>query len=332
MYPASTAAPEAQPQRYGLLLVPQFSLIALASVVDPLRLANAVLERQAYVWVTMGAGPEPVVSSDGIRVVPDGSMDEARVFDCVFVIGPNPIPRRGFGEISAWLRRQAARGAAVGGVDTGAYYLAHAGLLKDHRCTIHWEDRERLLEHFPQLQVTQRLFEVDRDRYTCSGGVSPLDMMTWLLSRPPGSRELAEQVAHLLVTQRRSADEVQNVPLRERFANVPRPVLDALELMEGNAEEPLTVAEIARYLGTSRRTLERLFALHLGTTPSARYRELRLARARLAVLRSQRSLDEIAQSCGFATLSHFVASYRRQYGTTPAAERGRRAAAARAEG
>ena len=329
-----TASPRTQaapPQRYGLLLVPQFSLIALASVVDPLRLANAVLGREAYVWVTMGTLGQPVVSSDGIRVVPDSSLDDARAFDCVFVIGPNPIPRRGFGEISAWLRRQAASGAAVGGVDTGAYYLAHAGLLAEHRCTIHWEDRERLLEQFPTLQVTQRLFEVDRDRYTCSGGVSPLDMMTWLLSRPPGSRELAEQVAHLLVTQRRSADELQNVPLRERFANVPRPVLDALELMEGNTEEPLTVAEICRYLHTSRRTLERLFAAHLHTTPSARYRELRLARARLAVLRSQRSLDEIAQSCGFATLSHFVASYRRQFGATPAAERHPRSGA-RGEG
>ena len=328
--PSSRVTP-APPQRYGLLLVPQFSLIALASVVDPLRVANAVLGREAYVWFTMGTNVEPVVSSDGIRVVPDSSLDDAQAFDCVFVIGPNPIPRRGFGEISSWLRRQAAGGAAVGGVDTGAYYLAHAGLLKDHRCTIHWEDRERLLEQFPTLQVTQRLFEVDRDRYTCSGGVSPLDMMTWLLSRPPGSRELAEQVAHLLVTQRRSADELQNVPLRERFAHVPRLVLDALELMEGNTEEPLTVAEIGRYLRTSRRTLERLFLAHLRTTPSARYRELRLARARLAVLRSQRGLDEIAQSCGFATLSHFVASYRRLYGTTPAAERSQRTAS-RAEG
>ncbi|MGA1287096.1 MAG: GlxA family transcriptional regulator [Rubrivivax sp.] len=311
-------------QRYGLLLVPQFSLIALAAVVDPLRLANAVLERKAYEWVTLGLSTEAVMSSDGIRVVPDASLSEGLSFDTVFVIGPNPIPRRGFTEIAAWLRRQAARGAAVGGVDTGAYYLAQAGLLRDHRCTIHWEDRERLLENFPSLQVTQRLFEIDRDRYTCSGGVSPLDMMTWLLSRTPGSRELAEQVAHLLVAQRREPDALQNVPLRDRFANVPAPVLDALELMEGNLEGPLHIDEIAHYLRTSRRTLERMFAQHLQTTPSRKYLELRLARARLAVLRSQRSLDDIAQSFGFASASHFVARYRQMHGRTPAADRAAR--------
>lgn len=321
-----TATPP--PQRYGLLLVPQFSLIALATVVDPLRLANAVLERPAYVWVTLGLAGEPVISSDGIRVVPDAGLADGLAFDTVFVIGPNPIPRRGFGEISAWLRRQAARGTAVGGVDTGAYYLAQAGLLTDHRCTIHWEDRERLLENFPGLQVTERLFEVDRDRYTCSGGVSPLDMMTWLLSRPPGSRELAEKVAHLLVAQRREADALQNVPLRERFANVPAPVLDALELMESNLEEPLHVDELAHYLRTSRRTLERLFAQHLQTTPSRKYLELRLAHARLAVLRSQRSLDDIAQSFGFVSTSHFIVRYRQAHGRTPAVDRAGRTALA----
>lgn len=321
---ASSDSPPARPQHYGLLLVPQFSLIALAAVVDPLRLANGVIGHEAYRWVTLSPKGEAVNSSDGIQVVPGGGLADGFVFDVVLVIGPNPIPRRAPSDVIAWLRRQAASGSALGGVDTGAWYLAQAGLLNGYRCTIHWEDRERLLEQFPQLTVTQRLFEVDRDRYTCSGGVSPLDMMTWLMTRPPGSRLLAEQVAHLLVAQRRSADDMQNVPLRDRLANVPAVILDALELMESNLEEPLSVAEICHYLRTSRRTLERLFVHHLQSTPARKYLELRLAWARLAVLRSQRSLDDIAQASGFQSLSHFIARYRRVHGRTPAADRTRR--------
>ena len=323
----STAASPPVLQRYGLLLVPQFSLIALAAVVDPLRVANSVLGHRAYQWATLGAGWGPVISSDGIRVVPDASLGEGLIFDTVLVIGPNPIPRRGFAEVSAWLRRQAARGVVLGGVDTGAYYLAHAGLLAGYRCTIHWEGRVRLLETFPGLQVTNRLFEIDRDRVTCSGGVSPLDMMTWLLSRPPGNRALSEQVAHLLLAQRRDADEMQNMPLRERFSNLPAAVLDALELMENNVEEPLSVGEIGHYLNTSRRTLERLFSQHLGSTPARKYLEMRLERARLAVLRSQRGLDDISQSYGFASVSHFIDRYRRLHGCTPASDRQRRTSA-----
>lgn len=315
------AAPPTVLQRYGLLVVPNFSLIALSAVADPLRLANGVLERKVYEWVVLGTDAAPVASSDGIRVVPERTIADGDRFDAVFVIGPNPIPRRGFGEISAWLRKQATRGAALGGIDTGSFYLARAGLLDGYRCTIHWEDRDVLLEQFPHLIVSNHLFEIDRDRYTCSGGVSPLDLMTFLLSQSPGSRELAEQVADLLVAQRRAHDESQTVPLRQRLAAAPKLLVDAIELMESNLEEPLTPLEIASYLGVSRRTLERVFQQVLGMSPAQKYMALRLARARIAMLRTQRGLDEVAAASGFASASHFVTRYREAFGRTPMADR-----------
>lgn len=320
------SAPKAATElrRYGLVLIPNFSLIALAAVVDPLRLANGVLGYRAYEYLTLGFERDAVASSDGIRVLPDLALADSGEFDAVFVIGPNPIPRRGYGEVSNWLRRQAARGAALGGVDTGSVYLARAGLLDGYRCTIHWEDRDVLQERFPQLIVSNHLVEIDRDRYTCSGGVSPIDLMTWLLSRPPGSRQLAAQVSDLLVALQRSPDERQTVPLRQRFSHVPAALVDALEMMESNLEEPLKPDEIAGYLGVSRRTLERLFLRHLGVSPAHKYLEIRLERARLAVLRGSRGLDEVAQSVGFATLSHFIARYRQAFGATPAADRSAR--------
>lgn len=308
-------------QCFGFLLVPNFSLIALSSVVDPLRLANMALGRTAYEYVTIGLRDEPVRSSDGIRVLPDQVMGESSRFDAVFVIGPNPIPKRGYGETSHWLRQLAAQGTTLGGIDTGSYYLAKAGLLDGYRCTIHWEDRETLLEQFPGLLVSNRLFEIDRDRYTCSGGVSPLDLMTFVLRRPPGSRELAQQVSDLLVSHQRSPDENQSLPMRYRYANLPEVVLEALEIMESNVEEPLTPGEIADYLKFSRRQLERLFQEHVNASPSRKYLEIRLARARLSVLRTSRPIDEIALSCGFATPAHFITRYRELYGRTPQAER-----------
>lgn len=308
-------------QRFGFLLVPNFSLIALSSAVDPLRLANMALGRTAYEYVTVGLRDEPVQSSDGIRVLPDQVMGETSRFDAVFVVGPNPIPKRGYGETTHWLRRLAAQGITLGGIDTGSYYLAKAGLLNGYRCTIHWEDRETLLEEFPELLVSSRLFEIDRDRYTCSGGVSPLDLMTFVLRRPPGSRELAQQVTDLLVSHQRSQDENQSLPMRYRYANMPEVLLEALEIMESNVEEPLTPGEIADYLKLSRRQLERLFQEHVKISPSRKYLEIRLARARLSVLRTNRRIDGIALSCGFATPAHFIARYREVYGNTPQAER-----------
>ena len=313
--------PDASVQRFGFLLVPNFSLIALSSAVDPLRLANMALGRPLFEYVTLGLEADPIISSDGIRVLPDRVIGETLIFDTVFVVGPNPLPNKGFADITRWLRQLAARGVTLGGIDTGSYYLAKAGLLNDYRCTIHWEDREALIEEFPRLNVTTRLFEIDRDRYTCSGGVSPLDLMTFVLRRPPGSRELAQRVSELLVSQQRSLDENQAIPIRYRYANLPEVLLEALEMMENNVEEPLTPTEIADYLKISRRQLERHFQAFVKTSPSRKYLEIRLARARLSVMRTTRRIDDIAQACGFSSSAHFIACYRETYGNTPQAER-----------
>ena len=321
--PVTPAPPQVDTpvQRFGFLLVPNFSLIALSSAVDPLRLANMALGRTTFDYVTLGVQAEPIMSSDGIRVLPDRLIGETLAFDTVFVVGPNPIPNKGFSEITRWLRQLAAQGVTLGGIDTGSYYLAKAGLLNDYRCTIHWEDREALIEEFPRLNVTTRLFEIDRDRYTCSGGVSPLDLMTFVLRRPPGSRELAQQVSELLVSQQRSLDESQASPIRYRYANLPEVLLEALEMMESNVEEPLTPAEIADYLKISRRQLERQFQTFVKTSPSRKYLEIRLARARLSVMRTNRRIDDIAQACGFSSSAHFISCYREIYGNTPQAQR-----------
>lgn len=308
-------------QRFGFLLVPNFSLIALSSAVDPLRLANMALGFKAYEYVTIGVRDEAISSSDGIRVLPDQTIGQTSHFDTVFVVGPNPIPKTGYAETSKWLQRLASQGTALGGIDTGAYYLAKAGLLKGYRCTIHWEDREALLQEFPQLLVSSRIVEVDRDRLTCSGGVSPLELMTWMLRRPPGGRELAQQVSDLLISHQRNPDETQSLPLRYRYANLPESLLDALEIMESNVEEPLSASEIADYLKISRRQLERQFREYLDTAPARKYLEIRLARARLSVLRTNRKIEEIAMACGFKTTAHFIERYREIYSNTPQSER-----------
>ena len=107
---ASTAPADLNVQRFGFLLLPNFSLIALSSAVDPLRLANMALGQRVFDYVTLGVSAEPVLSSDGIRVLPDQVMGESDRFDTVFVIGPNPIPKQGYADITRWLRRLAAQG------------------------------------------------------------------------------------------------------------------------------------------------------------------------------------------------------------------------------
>ena len=231
--PAADAA-----YRFGFLVVPDFTLIGLGSAVDPLRLANQVAGRTVYEYVTLSETGAAVRSSDGIRVVPDASIAGAPGLDAVLVIGPNPIPKRGIEPIVRWLRRLAHAGVALGGVDTGSYFLARAGLLNGYRCTIHWEDMDELLGRFPRLIVSPNLFEVDRDRCSSSGGIAAVDMMIHLIGLGSGSHRLAAAVSELLICEHRGPDERQRVPLRSLLGPGSQKLLEAVTLMECNSARP----------------------------------------------------------------------------------------------
>lgn len=311
-------------RRVAFLLVPNFSLISLAAASEPLRMVNTLGGRPAYRVELLSVDGAPVRSSSGMGMQVDRAMGEADDQDLVVVCGPNPLPEALPSALSAWLGRLARRGVMLGGVCTGSYVLARAGLLDGYRCTIHWEDMDRLRERFPRIIVSSRLFEIDRDRLTSSGGTAPMDMMFAFIARQSGDRQLAARVSELLVCERiRLGEDRQRIPLRQQLGTGQPKLSDAVALMEANLEEPLSVAEISRGLALSERQLERLFHDHLGVTPTRYYLRLRLERARRMLLMTTASVTEVAGACGFGTVAHFSRRYREFFSRPPSAERRR---------
>lgn len=312
------------PFRFGFFLMTDFTLIGLGAAVDPLRIANMVAKRPLYEFVTLSWTGAQVRSSDGITLQPDCAVGDAPHLDAVIIIGPNPIPSTGVETMLPWLRGLAAGGIALGGVDTGSYFLARAGLLEGYRCTIHWEDMDALVERFPRLIVSNKLFEVDRDRCTCSGGIAPLEMMIHIIGLGVGGRKIASAVAELLICDYRGPEEKQRVPLRGLIGPGHPKLVEAVTLMECNIEEPLSIDEIASHMEFSSRQLERLFHDNLKCKPSQYYLQLRLERARQLLVRTNRPISDIAMACGFVSLAHFSHRYGTAFGISPRAERQRR--------
>ncbi|HXH04262.1 MAG TPA: GlxA family transcriptional regulator [Candidatus Competibacteraceae bacterium] len=313
-----------QSYRVGFLLVPNFSVISFASASEPLRMANMVAGRRLYEILLISADGRPVAASSGVQMVADCVMAQAPRLDLVLVCGPNPIPPQPERAMLDWLRGQARDGVPLGGVCTGSYLLARAGLLDGYRCTIHWEDMDRLRESFPHIVVSSRLFEVDRDRYTCSGGTAPMDMMFHLIAQHWKDRKLVAAVSELLVCERiRQGEDRQRIPLRQQLGTAQPKLSEAVALMEANLEEPLPLEEIARHLDISFRQLERLFHDYLHTTPARYYMELRLNKARQLLLTTPLAITQVALACGFASVSHFTKNYSRQFGMPPREQRRR---------
>ncbi len=309
------------PQRIGFFLVPRFSMIALTSAVETLRLANRSSGLDLYRWPLVSDDGGPVVASNGIPLAADWAVGECESLSMVVVCGGVDIQRYENRKTYSWLRRLTRGGSDVGALCTGSHLLARSGLLDGYRCTIHWEHLAGFREEFPDIEVTCELFEIDRDRFTCSGGTAAADLMLNLVARQHG-HELAAEVADQLIHDRiRGPHDHQRVALRTRLGASHPKLLAVAARMEEHLEEPLSCGELAASVGLSTRHLERLFRKYVGRTPTRYYLELRLDRARLLLVQTSLSALDVALACGFVSASHFTKCYRDRFGRTPREER-----------
>jgi transcriptional regulator GlxA family with amidase domain len=314
--------PRELPQEIGLILIPNFSMVAFTGAVEALRLANRTSGRQLYRWRQFSVDGAPVQASNGIALHPEGNLEKAGSLDTIIVCSGVEVQRFNDKSAFAWLRRMARKGADIGALCTGSHILARAGLLDGYRCTIHWENLAGFVEDFPDIDVTSELFEIDRSRFTCAGGTAAIDLMLNVIARQYG-HELAAGVADQFMHERiRDHHDHQRMSLPARLGVRHSKLLAVIEMMEKNLEEPLSRTELARNAGLSTRQLERLFRKYLNRSPARYYLELRLDKARLLLLQTNMSIIDVALACGFVSASHFSKCYRDFFDHTPRKERG----------
>lgn len=312
-------------RRIGFLLIDDFSLMSFSAAVEPLRAANTLAERQLYRWDVISLAANPSTSSSGVRVSPDLVLGQPQAdcepFDDILVcVGGNPAT---FSDPAtfAWFRKQARRGVRLGGVSGGTWLLARAGVMDGYRCTIHWEHIPAFRESFPDIDLRPTLFEIDRDRLSCAGGIAALDLMRELIETDCGA-ELASQVSEWFVqTNVRMGNDPQRMEPAARFKIHSQPLARALTQIKRSYKQPLTTASLARSVGISSRHLQRLFLTHLGTTLERYLFNMRLDHARQLLRQSTLSVLDIALASGFTAASHFSRLYRDRFGISPRQER-----------
>ena len=314
--------PRDLPMQIALILVPEFTLLPVTSVIDPLRLANRQSEKSLYVWTTHSNDGSPVTASSGITLMPDGDLEAIPDHATVIVCGGTNVHKYADRTLFNWLRKAARKGTDIGAICTGAQLLALAGLLDGYTCTIHWENQPGFMEEFPEINVTSSLFEIDRDRFTGAGGTSALDMILALISAQHGSALATNVAENILHSPIRQPGEHQRMSLPARIGARHPKMVGIIEQMEKNLEEPLSPSVLAQQAGLSTRQLERLFRRYLDRSPKRYYLELRLKKARSLLLQTNMSVINVALACGFSSPSHFSKCYRAYYARTPYRERG----------
>jgi transcriptional regulator GlxA family with amidase domain len=312
----------AGPRQYVFILLERFTMLCFSSAVEALRIANRMSGRTLYTWTLAGEGGDVAYCSAGIGFKLDADLPEIGRDDIVLVCGGIDVAQATSKKVLGWLRREARKGATIGGLCTAGYTLAKAGLLDGKRATIHWENQDSFIEEFEEVTLTKSVFVIDGNRITTAGGTASIDLMLKIIADDHGE-DLANLVAdQLIYTSIRTDQDTQRLSIPTRIG-VRHPKLgQVIRVMEQNIEEPISPAKLAKDVGMSTRQLERLFRRYLNRSPKRYYMELRLGKARNLLMQTDMSVINVALACGFASPSHFSKCYRAHYSTTPYRERG----------
>jgi len=300
-----------------VLLLPESSMMVLASVIDPMRAANRLSERQCFTWRIVTTHGKPVNCTCGIQITPDEALSVDTAGNVLFVVsGFNQYSYISADDMSL-IRRIAPRFDAVGGVESAAWILGKAGLLDGRNVTTHWEDLEDFASSFRKSNVQPDRFVIDRSVFTIGGASPTFDFMLHLIRSRLGY-PLALEVASVFVYDEThfSTDAQPLVSLGLLNDFEPR-VTKAIRIMEAHIDAPISIVSVAEHLAISNRRLEKLFQQHLQCSPGAYYLRLRLQRARKYVTDTLLSMQEIAIRTGFNSLSAFSRSYKKHYQSSP---------------
>lgn len=292
----------------------------LTAPAQAFQLAAEPSGRPLYKVSTCSPGGVPVQTTSGFSVAPTAGLGALRRADTVVVPGYAALFDPPPAEALDALRTAARRGARLLSVCTGAFGLAHAGILDGRRATTHWAWADELAHRFPDVEVEPDALFVDEGEVLTSAGLSAgIDLSLHVIRRDFGA-EVGERVArHMVAAPHREGGQAQffKPQLPPSGGSLEPTRRWALERLD----EPLDVAALSRHARVSPRTFARRFRAETGTTPLQWLLSQRVLEARRLLEATDLPVDEVAWRVGFGTAASLRDHFRRATATTPTAYR-----------
>jgi len=238
--------------------------------------------------------------------------------DCVVVpaIGfkmPGPLEaalgRPDVRDAAAALRHWARRGATMTAACVGTFVMGESGLLDHQRATTTWWLAPLFRKRYPDVLLDESNMIVKSGRFVTAGAaLSHVDLALWLVRGI--SPQLAALVAKYLIVDSRPSQSayaltdhlVHSDPIVERFETWAR-----ARLRDG-----FSLADAAKAVGSSKRTLARRMQSVLGKSPLSYFQSLRVERAVHLLKTDSASVDEVAARVGYSEGATLRALLRRR--------------------
>jgi transcriptional regulator GlxA family with amidase domain len=147
----------------------------------------------------VAATKEPVVTTGGMRVLPDFGLEDCPALDVLVVPGGWGTRKEMNNEpLLRWIADRSRQAEILSSVCTGALMLGKAGLLDGKRATTHWRSLDWMQELFPTTTVERHLRVVEDGALFTSAGISAgIDMALKVVSRYFGDAVARATARHM---------------------------------------------------------------------------------------------------------------------------------------
>jgi transcriptional regulator GlxA family with amidase domain len=317
----------------AILAMPGVQLLDVSGPLDVFAEANVQSKADVYGIRVIGSRPGAIRSSSGARLLPDTVIGDGTTekLDTLLIAGcPNADEVSPDNRVVDWLRKVTPTVRRYGSVCSGAFVLAHAGLLDGRRVTTHWAVAERLTRDFPKITVDADAIHVRDGRVRTAAGVTAgLDLALALVEEDLGREVALKVAAQLVMFFQRPGGQLQ-FSRKGEAAPVGRSGLQEVQRwIAANPALDHGVPKLANRMGLSPRHFARLFTQEVGTSPAAWVEEARVAAARSLLESGEVAPKQVASQCGFANADTLRRAFARLVGVTPAEYRKRHSNARR---
>jgi transcriptional regulator GlxA family with amidase domain len=169
--------------------------------------------------------------------------------------------------VKTWLRKAYEKGAHVGSICTGAFFLAYAGLLNGRKCTTHWKRTAELKQHFPKINLVENVLFIDDNRILTSAGVAAgIDLALHIVSKLAGEHIAFKVARELVIYIRRNASETQQSVFTQYRNHINSGIHRVQDYVQDNLDKATSIPNLSEIACMSTRNLTRTFKRETGVT------------------------------------------------------------------
>jgi transcriptional regulator GlxA family with amidase domain len=308
--------------RIAILAIPGVQMIDVAGPMDVFHEANRLVgDPTAYEIHVVGLTKDRMQAANGMWFLPDACINsDLGEIDTLLVAGSPAIRKYEDDQgLIDWLRHYSAKVRRLGSVCTGAFLLAHAGLLDGRRATTHWNSTTRLAEMFPKVKLdADRIYVRDERIYTTAGVTASMDLALALVEEDYGRSTSLKIAKELILFLTRPGGQSQFSMQLAAQVSESGPIGEAQDWVLGNLAKDLSVESMANRAGMSVRNFARLFKQATGMTPGDYVEAARVEAARRILEEGDTSLKMVAGVCGFGDHAGLRRAFMRRLKVTPA--------------